>query len=136
MRQLSTTTRRRILRDRVREEDGYAGTAIAYPAVIVFCLALFQFGLFYVASNTAQAAAETAYQQARAYQATPAEGVAAGRELLGSGALLRDGNVTITRTATTTTVAVTGDAVTILPGLPIPPIVKTLTGPIERWVPR
>ena len=98
MRQPSTTTRRRTLRDRLREEDGYAGTAIAYPAVIVLCLALFQFGLFYVASNTAQAAAETAYQQARAYRATPADGVAAGRELLGPGALLRDGNVTITGT--------------------------------------
>lgn len=136
MRQPNTTTRRRTLRDRVREEDGYAGTAIAYPAVIVFCLALFQFGLFYVASNTAQAAAETAYQQARAYQATPTDGVVAGQELLGPGALLRDGNVTITRSTTTATVTVTGNPVTILPGLPIPPIVRTLTGPIERWVPR
>lgn len=136
MREPNTTIRNRTLRDRLREEDGYAGTAIVYPAVIVFCLALYQFGLFYVASNTAQAAAETAYQQARAYQATPADGVAAGRELLGPGALLRDGNVTITRTATTATVTVTGDAVTILPGLPMPPIVKTLIGPIERWVPR
>ena len=136
MPQVNTTTDRRRVRDRLREEDGYAGTAIAYPAVIVFCLALFQFGLYYVASNTAQAAAETAYQQARAYQSTPADGIAAGQGLLGRGSLLHNGDVTITRTATTATVTVTGDAVTILPGLPVPRVVKTLTGPIERWIPR
>lgn len=126
----------RRLRDRLREEDGYAGTAIAYPAVIVFCLALFQFGLYYVASNTAEAAAGTAYQQARAYQSTPAAGIAAGEGLLGTGSLLHDGDVTVTRDATTVTVTVTGDAVTILPGLPVPQVVKTLTGPVERWIPR
>ena len=136
MPQVSTTTGRPRLRDRLREENGYAGTAIAYPAVIVFCLALFQFGLYYVASNTAQAAAETAYQQARAYQSTPADGVAAGQELLGPGSLLHNSDVTITRTPTTATVTVTGDAVTILPGLPVPQVVKTLTGPIERWIPQ
>ncbi len=129
-------TGRRRLRDRLREEDGYAGTAIAYPAVILLCLALFQFGLYYVASNTAEAAAETAYQQARAYQATAAGGITAGQGLLGPGSLLHDGRITITRTAAQATVAVTGQAITILPGLPVPPIVKTLTGPTERWVPR
>ena len=33
------------------------------------------------------------------------------------------------------TITVTGNAVTILPGLPVPPITKTLTGPTERWIP-
>ncbi len=122
--------------DRLREEDGYAGTAIAYPTVIVFCLALFQFGLFYVASNTAEAAAETAYQQARAFQATPDAGIAAGQSLLGPGSLLHHGRIAVTRTAVTLTVIVTGDPVTILPGLPVPQVVKTLTGPVERWIPR
>lgn len=121
---------------RLKEEDGYAGTAIAYPAVVVLCLAIVQFGLYYAAENTAQAAAWTAYQQARAYHASAAAGRAAGLQLLGGGSLLTGGQIVIIRTADTVTVTTTGAAITILPGLPLPPVTRTLTGPVERWIPR
>jgi hypothetical protein len=123
------------LRVRLGEEDGYAGTAIAYPAVVVLCLAIVQFGLYYAAENTAQAATWTAYQQTRAYQATAADGQAAGQQLLDGGSPLTGGRIAITRTADTVTVTTTGTAVTILPGLPLPPITRTLAGPVERWIP-
>lgn len=126
----------RRLSARLREEDGYAGTAIAYPAVIVLCLAIVQFGLYYAASNTAQAAAWTAYQQARSYEASVHDGTTAGMQLLQPGSLLHDGHITITRTAAEVTVATTGTAVTILPGLPLPPVTRTLSGPVERWIPQ
>lgn len=121
---------------RLKEEDGYAGTAIAYPAVIVLCLAIVQFGLYYAAQNTAQAATWTAYQQARAYRASVADGQAAGQQLLDGGSLLSGGTITIIRSADTVTVTTTGTAVTILPGLPLPAVARTLTGPVERWIPR
>lgn len=126
----------RRLRGRLGEEDGYAGTVIAYPAVIVLCLAIVQFGLYYAATNTAQAAAWTAYQQARTYQATTGDGTTAGMQLLGAGSLLHDGRIAITRTATEVTVTTTGTAVMILPGLPLPAVTRTLSGPVERWIPK
>lgn len=130
------TRRRTRLTARLQEEHGYAGTAIAYPAVVVLCLAIVQFGLYYAAENTAQAATWTAYQQARTYQATIADGRAAGRQLLDGRSLLTGGRIEITRTADTVTVTTTGTAVTILPGLPLPTVARTLTGPVERWIPR
>ena len=120
---------------RLAEEDGYAGAAIAYPAVVVLCLALVQFGLYYAATNTAQAAAWTAYQQARVYGGTAADAEAAGMQLLGSGSLLAAGRITITRSDVEVTAVTTGTAVTILPGLPLPLVRRALTGPVERWVP-
>jgi hypothetical protein len=53
-------------------------------------------------------------------------------ELRGS---LRDAKITITRTADTVTVTVTGRVATVMPGVELPPVTSTLTGPVERWVP-
>lgn len=117
-------------------DDGWAGTAILYPAVVVFCLALFQFGFFYVAGTTAQSVADLTYQQARSYQATDADGTdAADTSLTSNRALLTSGHASIVRTSTTVTVTITGQAFVILPGLALPTVTRTRTGPIERWVP-
>jgi hypothetical protein len=126
---------RRVAR-MLSSEEGWAGTAIIYPAVVVFCLALFQFGFYYLAGTTAQSVADITYQQARSYQATDTDGTtAADSALAASRALLPSGHTTISRTATTVTVTITGQAFVILPGLPLPTVVRTRTGPIERWVP-
>ena len=75
-------------------------------------------------------------QQARSYHATNADGIAAGTAALTTNrALLTGGHTTITRTPTLVTVTVTGHAFVILPGLPLPEIQRTRSGPLERWVP-
>lgn len=124
------------LKRRLRQEDGYAGTAIAFPAVIVLVFVLFQFGFWYIGQNVAQAAAENAYQQGRSYQATDQDGVAAGNASLATnGKLLENTNVVVTRGTDTVTATVTGNAFIIIPFLQLPPITVALTGPIEKWVP-
>lgn len=126
---------RRLLR-RLRSEEGWAGTAIAYPAVVVLCLAIFQFGFYYLAGTTAESVADLTYQQARSYHATDADGIAAGTAALTANrALLTGGHTSVTRTPTAVTVAVTGHAFVMLPGLPLPEIHRTRSGPVERWVP-
>lgn len=125
---------RRLLR-RLGSEEGWAGTAIAYPAIVVLCLAIFQFGFYYLAGTTAESVADLTYQQARSYHATDADGIAAGTvALTANRALLTGGHTTITRTPSVVTVTVTGHAFVLLPGLPLPMIQRTRSGPVERWV--
>lgn len=117
-------------------EDGYAGTPIAFALVLLLTFALFQFGFWYVGQTAAQAAADNAYQQARSYQATDADGVQAGDESLAADSnVLRAPTVTVTRTAQDVTVTVTGHALVMIPALQLPQITVTRTGPIEQWVP-
>lgn len=128
--------RARRLLGRLRSEEGWAGTAIAYPAVVVLCLAIFQFGFYYLAGTTAESVADLTYQEARSYHATDADGIAAGAAaLVTNRALLTGGHTTVTRTPTIVTVTVTGHALVMLPGLPLPEIRRTRSGPVERWVP-
>lgn len=123
------------LRAALAREDGYASDIILYPAVLVFVLALGQFALYYLGEQIAQGTAVVAYQQARSYQATDADGIAAGDAFRAANdPLLQNTSININRGATTVTVTVTGTPLTIL-GLNLPQISRTETGPIERWVP-
>lgn len=120
----------------LRRQDGYAGTPIAFAGVLLLTLALLQFGLWYIGQTAAQAAADNAYQQARSYQATDADGVkAADASLAGNKNVLRDPAVAVARTAQQVTVTVTGRPVILVPALHLPPITVTRAGPVERWVP-
>ncbi len=116
--------------------DAIPGTAVLLIGLLLFCFTATQAAFWYVGQNVAQAAANAAYQQARSYQATDQDGVDAAQRTLGANAgLLTDPTVLVTRDATTVTVTITGSPVSFLPGLQLPPVDKTLTGPIERWVP-
>jgi len=119
------------------DESGYAGTVIALPIVVIFVLALFQFGFYYLAGEVAQSAAYNAFQQARSYQATDADGIAAGNAALDANAgLLRDPSIHVEHpSADRVSVEITGQPFALLPFLPMPPVTRTLTGPQERWVP-
>ena len=123
---------------RLRREEGglSAGTAIMFPALVIFVLAIFQFAFWYLGGDVAHSAAYTGYQQARAYQATDQDGSAAAQAALNAnGKLLESTNISVTRTPATVTVTVTGEAWHLLPFLPVPDINRSVTGPIERWVP-
>lgn len=128
---------RRRLRAVLAREDGWAATAIILPAMIVFVLAAIQVACWFLGNDVAQSAAVSAYNQSRSYQSIDAAGVQAGNEIIAAnGELLASPSVQVSRTADTVTVTVTGRPMSIIPGLNLPPITRTVTGPVERWVPK
>ena len=128
---------RRVLRRCSGPEDGSATVelVIATPLVALLLLLVVQFGVWAHAAHIAQAAANQGLQTARAYRSSAAAGEADTRALLdqSAGSLLSDRTVSVTRTATTVTVVVTGRAATVVPGLRLP-VRVTVTGPVERPV--
>lgn len=125
------------LRAALRREDGWAATAIIYPLLFVLVIAFIQLALWFLGNDVAQSAAVNAYNQSRAYQSNDAAGVQAGTEIVAAnGELLKAPTVRVTRTAESVTVTVTGRPLSLIPGLNLPTISRSVTGPIERWVPR
>lgn len=107
---------------------------IAYPVVILLLFGVFQACMFYHAQNVAQGAATVAFHAARVYNGTAESGRAAGQAALGNTESLAGANVRVARTATATTVTVTGRAAYIVPGFPGSTVTKVVTGPTERYV--
>ncbi|TFC89967.1 TadE/TadG family type IV pilus assembly protein [Cryobacterium sp. TMT4-31] len=105
------------------------------------------FGVFFVivqgavwlhAGNIAQAAASSAYNAARLYDAVAADGVAAGTASAQQTGTVLDGAVvvvdsTITTVTVTVTVTVSGNAPTLVPGWDTR-VERTVSGPVERWI--
>ena len=101
------------------------------------------FGVFFVivqgavwlhAGNIAQAAASSAYNSARLYDAVAADGVAAGTvSAQQTGTVLDAAVVEVDRTMTTVTVTVTGNAPTLIPGWDTH-VERSVSGPVERWI--
>ena len=105
------------------------------PAVLLLVFGFIQGAVVLQANNVAQAAASTAYNSARLYDASTEDGVNAGNAALTqAGTILSGTNVVVQRNVETVTVTVTGTAATLIPGLPAT-ISRTVTGPTERWVP-
>jgi hypothetical protein len=126
---------RHLLRQLGRE-DGLATSAIIIPGVVLLVVIALQTALWFLGSNIAQNAAVDAYRDARAYQSTADTGTtAAHRMLTQTGGFLDNPHVQVDRTGTTVTVTVTGAAVSLIPGISLPPVQRTITGPVERWVP-
>ncbi|WP_308465219.1 TadE/TadG family type IV pilus assembly protein [Rathayibacter soli] len=117
-------------------EDGVATSAIVIPGTVLLVVIALQCALWFLGGNIAQNAAMDAYRDARAYQSTTDAGTAAaGSVLTLTGGFLDNPTVQVQRTATTVTVTVTGDAVSLIPGLSLPPVQRSITGPVERWIP-
>lgn len=119
-----------------RRADGFASTAVLALGMIVLLLAGLQAALWFVATNTLQAAANTGYSQARAYQASDETGEAAALQIIESAGGVRDVTITINRNGDTVTVTATGTIPTLLPGVNLPEVSREVSGPIERWVPQ
>ena len=136
---ISILSRLRAFRRAFGREDGIEGlpgTTIIMIGLIVFFVTALQVAFWYIGQNVAQVSANSAYQQARSYQASNTDGVTAGQQILAAHpGELNNTTVNVTRTVGTVTVTVTGQPASILPGFPLPPITKTLTGPIEQWIP-
>lgn len=127
---------RQRLREALAGDRGAAtlqNTIIA--PVLLLVLAIFlHLGIVLHANNLAHAAATTAYNTARSYNASGTDGSAAGLAVLNqSGSPINGASVDVDRGANTVTVTVTGTAPSFVPGLTTN-IDVTVTGPTERWV--
>lgn len=104
------------------------------PVVLTIIFMIISGAIWFSAGNLAQAAAASAYNTARLYNATSQDGTQAGYAIANQpGTILENAQVTVTRTATTVTVEVTGNSPTIIPGLNVA-VDRTVTGPTEHWV--
>ncbi len=109
--------------------------AIVFPFLLVTIFAFVQGGVWYHGTNLVQASAANAYEAARLYDATSADGINAGTATAEqAGGMLTNVTVTVERTATDVTATVTAVTPSLLPGVNNT-VTKTVTGPVERWVP-
>jgi hypothetical protein len=130
------TTRAGRLRAALAREEGYASEIVILPGIFLILFAALQGALWYLGNNVAQTAAVAAYTNARSYQSTTTAGQTAGTQIMdGMPGFLQHPQVDVTRTATTVTVTITGTAESLIPGVQLPPVTRTITGPVERWVP-
>jgi Flp pilus assembly protein TadG len=109
---------------------------IVFPAILLVILVIVQASLYYMADNLAIAAARQGADAAREYNSTDEAGSAAATALIsqdGSG-MLASAHAVASRTGTTVTVTVTGQAWSVVPGLQTT-VRETVQEPIERFVP-
>lgn len=107
---------------------------IVAPVLLLMFAAFLHFGILLHANNLAQAAATSAYNAARNYNASSSDGSAAGLAILSqSGSPIAGASVVVNRSATVVTVTVTGQAPSFVPGVSTA-VDVTVTGPVERWV--
>lgn len=125
----------RTTRIRLAGEGGYASTVILVPASLILLFLGLQAATWYLGTDAANTAAQAGYTVARAYQSDATAGISTADQLLDSTGLLINPLVTINRTVDTVTVTVTGQPVSLIPGVTMPVITRSHTGPIERWVP-
>ena len=124
---------RRVLADPDRG-SATAEAVIILPILVLLTMVVVQFVLVWHGRHVAQAAAQTAARSAAAYQATAAVGQADGDAYLqqvGSN-LLPGRTVRVDRDATTVTVTVTADVLTVIPFGSFT-IDESATTAVEAW---
>ena len=119
-------------------DHGSASTelVIAMPALLLLVLASVHVGLWFHARHIVAAATEEGARTARHQGSTDAAGADTANEFLdqlGPNVVL-DRHVTVSRTATTVTVTITGHAPAVIPGLFLDVDAST-TSPIEQFRP-
>jgi hypothetical protein len=139
------STRRSRFLARVAGEEGFATEIVILPGLFLLLVAALQGALWYMAGTVAQTAAVAAYTNARAYPSTAdplmdtstadSAHTAVEQIITGMHGFLIDPTVDITRSPTTVTVTISGHPESLLPGVVLPPVTRTITGPVERWVP-
>jgi hypothetical protein len=127
----------RLLRARVRSRDeGSAAVELVLltPLLMVCVLVLVQFALWQHARHVLLAAAQEGARVARAEGATAEDGrLRAGQYILQIGPdLVSEPTIDVDRTVDLVTVQIEGQAVNIVPGLPLR-VRATSAGPVERF---
>ena len=120
---------------RTRDERGSLSIEfllIINALMLVFLLTL-QYAVKAYATRVAQAAAEEALVAASTYDGSAAAGESTGNSYLADLGNLSGTSVAVSRTATTTSVTVSGRAEQLLPFLPVQVTVR-MQGPTEQFV--
>jgi Flp pilus assembly protein TadG len=107
---------------------------ILLPALFALMFLGMQAALFYHARTTAIAAAEEGARAAGAQHGLTSDGIAAANAFInevGGDGVLQNISTTVSRTATTATVTVTGFSLSVIPGWHVR-ITQTATVPVER----
>ena len=121
---------------RFTDEKGLTSTelAVLMPVLIALVLVPFQVALWWHANQIADAAAREAVDAAQVVTATEEDGMRAAEWFLDAAGNIVDAEVTVTRTAETVSVDVTGRAPLLVPGFDWQ-VAAHATGPIERFIP-
>jgi Flp pilus assembly protein TadG len=125
-------------RRRWRDERGDTSIqmAIVFPFVLLATIAVLQASLWYYARQIALTAAREGVSAACTYQASPADGVARAREVLGrtAGDSLRSPSVsTVGSSAQRVRIQVSGTAQSMIPGIKGLRVTQSASGATERW---
>ena len=127
--------RHRVLR--ADSDRGYSvlEAAITLPIIFFLLMIVVQWAIVWHSRNVAQAAAQEALRSAQSYQSTAATGQADGNNYLAQVAphALGGNCVTVTRTATTVTVRVHCQVMSVVP-FGTYYATETVSGPVERYV--
>lgn len=122
---------------RWREDRGDTSIqmAIVFPFILLATIAVIQASMWYYARQIALTAAREGLTAARAYQASPADGAAQARDVLGrtAGDSLSGYSVAASTTGQRVRVQVSGTALSMIPGVPGLTITQSASGPVERW---
>ncbi|MFF9818927.1 TadE/TadG family type IV pilus assembly protein [Streptomyces sp. NPDC014006] len=115
--------------------DASIQMAIVYPFVLLATIAVIQASMWYYARQIALTAAREGVSAARAYRASPDDGAARAREVLGrtAGDSLRFASVRSGSDGERVRVEVSGTAQSMIPGVPGLSITQSASGPVERW---
>jgi Flp pilus assembly protein TadG len=123
---------------RLRDERGDATVeaVLAVPVLLLLVLLVIQFGLYYHAAHTAEAAAQEGARAARVDGASAADGEDRARTFMADAAptLVDDVTITATRDTDTARVEVRGVVHAIVPGLNLT-VHADAESPVERFRP-
>jgi Flp pilus assembly protein TadG len=110
---------------------------VVFPAILLVLFFGVQVALYYYARNIALAAAQEGLRTARAENGTAAQGQLRAYEFISSansgGGVLTGVSVNPSRTTTEASITVTGNALEVIPFLPMPKVTQTAVGPVERF---
>lgn len=128
----------RDARARLRSDDRGSSTVefvICAAVMVLLLLMVVQIGVWYHTRAVAQTAARHGLDHVRTVDGSTEAGIGAANEFLAqSGNGLDDPNVSASRTFETSTVSVSGNVVTILPGVRLT-VNVTVDAPTERVIP-
>lgn len=126
----------RWLRQRLRQHERGSMTlelVILMPALLLALFMIVQVGLWVNAREVALHAAAHGSAAATVEHGDDDLGSSAALSYVDQVGALTDAAVDVDSTATQVTVTVTGQAPSIIPGLPLPAVTQSSTSPIERW---
>ncbi|MEU8393687.1 TadE family protein [Nonomuraea sp. NPDC048892] len=109
-------------------------TALVYPAVLLLVLLTMNTALWFHARNLAMAAAQEGLRAGRSHGSSPSAGQTTAEHFIrqAGGSFLTRPEVTVTRDADTLEVSVSGQAISLVPLLPLA-VTQVARAPVEKW---